>query len=78
MTENELAYFIIVIAMLIIIGCAFGFVLSKAFGENYVYHLTKNESDQVIISELCYSGVDIGECAMLYGSLRNNYGEALR
>ena len=52
--------------------------LAFVFGENYVYHLTKNESDQVIISELCYNKVAIDECKLLYGGLDTQFGEALK
>jgi hypothetical protein len=68
----------IAIATLVVIFVLAILILQFGFGENYVYHLTKNESDQVIISELCYQGVDVGECALLYGSLDKNYGEALK
>ena len=43
---------------------------------NYVYNLSKAESDQVIISELCYAGVSVSECDLLYGG--SIYGEAIK
>jgi len=53
-------------------------IIDSVYGEQYTYNMTKNETDQYIISELCYQGVDIGECDLLYGSITKTYGEALK
>jgi hypothetical protein len=67
-----------VIAILVLVFAMSISMIKSAFGENYVYHLTKNESDQVIISELCYNKVAIDECKLLYGGMDTQFGEALK
>lgn len=51
---------------------------NKVFGENYSYNLTKQESDELIISELCYAGIDIGECNLIYGGIDTPYGDKMK
>ena len=53
-------------------------LLNIVYGESYNYNLTKNETNEIIISELCYAGNDIGECKFIYGGIDTPYGEPIK
>lgn len=76
--NNFIWTFMMLMFVLIIIMNLIMFYNKGLFGENYIYNMTKNETDQIIISELCYAGVDLGECKLIYGGIDTPYGEAIK
>lgn len=62
-----------------------GFLVGSSFGEQYTYNMTKAETEQFRLSELCYNMQDdltieiLNDfCKMSYGDLDSMYGEAIK
>jgi len=79
---------IIIVVILVIIIIAFLTVLDWLYpinvnAENYVYNMTKQERDEIFISEMCLAGAEINitgitECKMLVGSIDTDYGDKVK
>ena len=57
--------------------------INSGFGEKYTYEMSKNESDEFFVSQMCISGVEmnvtnIPQCDILVGSIDTNYGEKIK
>jgi hypothetical protein len=58
-------------------------VIQHAYSENYVYNFTKQEKDELFVSQMCVAGVElnvtsISECKYIYGGINSPYGEAVK